>query len=105
LVRNPVFTTMILTVVGFVLVVPNVGGVAVLLLLVAGVQLQVRTVQEPHLLATHPVSYRQYAARVGRFVPGIGKLCRDVERHALPGDGVPPARSPSSLANVTAAAP
>ena len=36
--------------------------------------MQVRAVEEPHLLATHGRAYADYAARVGRFVPGIGRL-------------------------------
>ena len=38
------------------------------------VQLQVRVVEEPYLLATHGKTYAAYAARVGRFVPGAGRL-------------------------------
>ena len=40
----------------------------------AAVQLQVRVVEEPYLLATHGKTYAAYAARVGRFVPGAGRL-------------------------------
>jgi protein-S-isoprenylcysteine O-methyltransferase Ste14 len=34
----------------------------------------VRLVEEPYLAATHGSSYASYAAAVGRFVPGVGKL-------------------------------
>lgn len=40
----------------------------------AGIQMQVRAVEEPHLLATHGQAYAHYAARVGRFLPWIGRL-------------------------------
>jgi protein-S-isoprenylcysteine O-methyltransferase Ste14 len=30
--------------------------------------------EERHLLALHGDAYRRYAARVGRFVPGVGRL-------------------------------
>ena len=30
--------------------------------------------EEKHLAGLHGPSYRAYAARVGRFVPGIGRL-------------------------------
>ena len=34
----------------------------------------VRGVEEPYLLGTHDGTYRTYAARVGRFVPGLGRI-------------------------------
>jgi protein-S-isoprenylcysteine O-methyltransferase Ste14 len=40
------------------------------------VGLQVRAVEEPYLLRTHGAAYATYASRVGRFVPGIGRLSR-----------------------------
>jgi protein-S-isoprenylcysteine O-methyltransferase Ste14 len=36
--------------------------------------LQVRAVEEPYLLSVHGDAYATYAARVGRFVPGVGRL-------------------------------
>jgi protein-S-isoprenylcysteine O-methyltransferase Ste14 len=38
------------------------------------IQIQVRLVEEPSLLRVHGEDYRRYAARTGRFVPGIGRL-------------------------------
>ena len=43
-------------------------------LLALGLDLHVRLVEEPYLVTTHGSSYTSYAARVGRFVPGLGKL-------------------------------
>ena len=43
-------------------------------LLVVTIELQVRAVEEPYLLATHGDAYRDYLASVGRFVPGVGRL-------------------------------
>ena len=37
-------------------------------------EIQVRLVEEPYLLRQHGDAYRNYAARVGRFVPGLGRL-------------------------------
>lgn len=34
----------------------------------------VTVVEEPYLLAVHRATYASYAARVGRFVPGVGLL-------------------------------
>jgi protein-S-isoprenylcysteine O-methyltransferase Ste14 len=70
-VRNPIYTAMLVTLVGLALALPNV--VSAILLVVAGValEIQVRAVEEPHLLRTHRDEYAEYLAHTGRFVPGI----------------------------------
>ncbi len=73
IVRNPIFSAMILTAVGFGLLVPNVIAVSAVVLLVLAIELQVRYVEEPHLHELHGQHYRDYAATVGRFVPGVGR--------------------------------
>jgi protein-S-isoprenylcysteine O-methyltransferase Ste14 len=73
LVRNPIFSVMLLTAVGLALMVPNVIAVIAVAALVVGLELTVRLVEEPYLLRTHGTAYRSYAARVGRFVPAIGR--------------------------------
>jgi protein-S-isoprenylcysteine O-methyltransferase Ste14 len=42
----------------------------------------VRKVEEPYLATTHGAAYVDYASRVGRFVPGVGKktILPDSER-------------------------
>jgi protein-S-isoprenylcysteine O-methyltransferase Ste14 len=74
LVRNPVFTAMLTALTGMALLVPTPVTIAALLTLLTAVELQVRCVEEPYLLSTHGESYEFYAARVGRFLPGIGLL-------------------------------
>lgn len=37
-------------------------------------ELQVRVVEEPYLLRTQGPEYASYALRVGRFLPGAGRL-------------------------------
>lgn len=74
LVRNPVFSGMVAFSAGLALAVPNWVAVAGLALLLAGVELQVRRVEEPHLVEVHGEEYLAYAARTGRFVPGVGRL-------------------------------
>jgi protein-S-isoprenylcysteine O-methyltransferase Ste14 len=74
LVRNPVFTSMVVAQAGLVLAVPTVVAVTSLLALVVAVQLQVRLLEEPYLLSTHGASYANYAACTGRFLPGVGRL-------------------------------
>jgi protein-S-isoprenylcysteine O-methyltransferase Ste14 len=74
LVRNPIFTGAALTACGLALVVPNVLSLAMLVLFLAGLEIQVRLVEEPYLLQVHGETYRRYAARTGRFLPGVGRL-------------------------------
>lgn len=74
LVRNPIYSAMAPTVLGLVLLVPSVPAIAGLLAIVTAFELQVRLVEEPHLLRVHGEEYADYAARVGRFVPGLGML-------------------------------
>jgi protein-S-isoprenylcysteine O-methyltransferase Ste14 len=71
--RNPIFTAMAVTTLGLALMVPNLAAVAAFLVLVLAVQLQVRVIEEPYLVATHGDTYRRYAARVGRFLPYLGR--------------------------------
>jgi len=73
LVRNPIFTAMIFTAVGFALMVPNGIAVAAVVCLVVAIELQVRLVEEPHLQNLHGSAYEQYAEEVGRFVPLVGR--------------------------------
>lgn len=73
-VRNPIFTSLCLGVAGLALLVPNVLAVFALVALVLALQLQVRRVEEPHLLRAHGAAYAEYAAHTGRFVPGLGHL-------------------------------
>lgn len=81
-VRNPIFTAMTVAQLGVVLIVPTWVSVAALAALVAAVQLQVRSVEEPYLLAVHGAEYADYAARAGRFVPGVGRLTASADRSA-----------------------
>ena len=73
-VRNPIFTAMLLGIVGVALLVPNAVAILAVLLLVIGLELHVRLVEEPYLLRMHGPAYRGYAVGTGRFVPGIGRL-------------------------------
>jgi protein-S-isoprenylcysteine O-methyltransferase Ste14 len=74
LVRNPIYSAMLPTVLGLVLVVPNALAVAAIVTLFVGLELQVRLVEEPYLLRVHGDAYASYSARVGRFVPRLGLL-------------------------------
>lgn len=74
LMRNPVFTGMLLAGFGLMLLVPNVVSCAGWLVLLASIELQVRTTEEPYLLSAHGSEYSAYASRVGRFLPLVGRL-------------------------------
>ena len=74
LVRNPIYTSMIVAWLGLALLAPTWLAFAAVVVITLGLELQVRAVEEPYLLRTHGDAYRAYASRVGRFVPGIGRL-------------------------------
>jgi protein-S-isoprenylcysteine O-methyltransferase Ste14 len=74
LVRNPIFAAMLPTALGLTMLVPSWVAIAGLAGLVAALELQVRLVEEPYLLRMHGEGYAAYAARVGRFLPGVGLL-------------------------------
>ena len=65
---------MIFTAAGFAAMVPNAIAVVAAICLVVAIELQVRFVEEPHLQRLHGHAYSEYAARVGRFVPAVGRL-------------------------------
>jgi protein-S-isoprenylcysteine O-methyltransferase Ste14 len=73
-VRNPIFTAMALAQLGVVLMVPTWVSALALVALVAAVELQVRSVEEPYLRTLHGATYEAYNARTGRFVPSVGCL-------------------------------
>ncbi|MEX2108917.1 MAG: isoprenylcysteine carboxylmethyltransferase family protein [Solirubrobacterales bacterium] len=74
LVRNPIFAAMLPTALGLTLLVPSWVAFVGLAGLASALELQVRVVEEPYLLSRHQGTYAEYAARVGRFVPGVGRL-------------------------------
>jgi protein-S-isoprenylcysteine O-methyltransferase Ste14 len=74
LVRNPIYAAMLPSVLGLAMLVPSWVAIAGLAGLAITLELQVRVVEEPHLLQVHGQAYADYAVRVGRFVPGVGRL-------------------------------
>ena len=72
--RNPIFTAMIITGAALALLVPNVVALVGFVALIVAIEIQVRLVEEPYLLKAHSPGYAEYAARVGRFVPFLGRL-------------------------------
>lgn len=45
-----------------------------LVALVGALEVQVRLVEEPYLRRMHGTAHEGYTRRVGRFVPGLGRL-------------------------------
>jgi protein-S-isoprenylcysteine O-methyltransferase Ste14 len=74
LVRNPIFAAMVITLIGLAAMVPSVVAIASIALLLVSLEVQTRLVEEPYLLRKHGDDYAAYARRVGRFVPGVGRL-------------------------------
>ncbi|MBX3184616.1 MAG: isoprenylcysteine carboxylmethyltransferase family protein [Polyangiaceae bacterium] len=74
LVRNPIYSAMLLTSVGLALAVPTTLALALPPVLLLALEIQVRVVEEPYLREVHGEPYRAWAARTGRFVPGVGRL-------------------------------
>lgn len=72
-VRNPIFTGMAGVALGAALMVPNAVALTGAALTLVTLQVQVRLVEEPHLLAVHGDAYREWTARAGRFLPGVGR--------------------------------
>ncbi len=71
--RNPIFLALVITLTGYTLLLPTRLSLALLLGAYVGVRQQVAA-EEAYLLRTYGEGYREYARRVGRFLPGIGRL-------------------------------
>jgi len=76
IVRNPIFSAMLVTALGLALMVPNLIAFVGVVALVVALELQVRGAEEPYLLRVHGDRYADYTARVGRFAPRIGVRAR-----------------------------
>ncbi len=75
-VRNPIFTAMLVAAAGLALMVPNALALASWAVALIAIEIQVRAVEEPYLLRIHGDAYRRFASKVGRFFPGVGRLAR-----------------------------
>ncbi|MET9835520.1 isoprenylcysteine carboxylmethyltransferase family protein [Streptomyces sp. NPDC006385] len=74
LVRNPIYAALTAMTAGLALAVPNALAAVGLVAMLIGNELQVRRIEEPYLDRIHGCAWRQYAARTGRLVPGLGRL-------------------------------
>ena len=71
--RNPIFLALIAVLVGYMLLIPTLLSALILAAAVFAIRQQIAA-EEAHLLRTYGDSYRRYAGRVGRLLPGIGRL-------------------------------
>jgi len=71
--RNPIFFAILIMLMGYALLLPTRLSLALLIGTFIGMRQQVLT-EEAYLCHTYGDAYRAYARRVGRFVPGIGRL-------------------------------
>lgn len=71
--RNPIYVFVVITFIGFALLVPNVVTWLVAALTAIGFRAQALR-EEKWLVATFGDEWREYARRVGRFVPLLGRV-------------------------------
>lgn len=74
LVRNPTHTSLLANGVAIALLVPTVLAAGAVLTCLVALRIQTWLVEEPHLERLLSVSYRDYAAQVGRFLPLVGRF-------------------------------
>lgn len=73
-VQAPTYTSLLACSMTLAVLVPTPLAAAAVLVCAAALQIQTRLVEEPHLQHRHGQAYRCYAAGVGRFLPGLGRL-------------------------------
>jgi protein-S-isoprenylcysteine O-methyltransferase Ste14 len=71
--RNPIFLGILVMLAGYTLLLTTWLSLALLVGAAIGMRRQALT-EETHLARAYGEAYRAYARRVGRFVPGIGRL-------------------------------
>lgn len=71
--RNPIFLALIVVLAGYNLLIPTLLSAVILFGAVLAIRQQIAE-EENYLLRTYGEAYRAYARRVGRLLPGLGKL-------------------------------
>ena len=69
--RNPIYSGMLLLGIGFVILVPHFLTLLFAAIGYFGLDVQVRTVEEPYLNEVHGERYETYCQRVGRYFPHL----------------------------------
>jgi protein-S-isoprenylcysteine O-methyltransferase Ste14 len=71
--RHPIFSAILLTLLGFLLLVPTFTSVVMFVGATIGIRRQA-VAEERYLMQMHGDAYRRYARQVGRFMPSVGRL-------------------------------
>jgi protein-S-isoprenylcysteine O-methyltransferase Ste14 len=71
--RNPIFLALLAALAGYLLLLPTLLSAAILVGAWLAIRQQIAE-EESYLLRTYGEQYRDYARRVGRLLPGLGKL-------------------------------
>jgi protein-S-isoprenylcysteine O-methyltransferase Ste14 len=71
--RNPIYVGLLATIAGYACLLPTVLSAILLVCTYIGMRAQIAG-EEAYLLATYGDAFRDYARRVGRLVPGVGRL-------------------------------
>jgi protein-S-isoprenylcysteine O-methyltransferase Ste14 len=71
--RNPIYVGLAFALAGYTLMLPTALSIVALLAALVGIRMQVLA-EEAYLVSTYGEAFREYARRVGRFVPGLGRL-------------------------------
>jgi protein-S-isoprenylcysteine O-methyltransferase Ste14 len=74
--RHPIFLGLLTVAAGYALVLPTPLSLALLGGAYIGLRLQIAS-EEAYLIRTYGEPYRLYARRVGRLVPGVGRMGDD----------------------------
>ena len=72
--RNPIYAGMVAFCAGIALMLTEPWSAAATVLMLVGVEVQVRVVEEPYLRSVHGAAFEAWAAGTGRFVPAFRKL-------------------------------
>ena len=74
-VRNPIYLGTLILLWGVFLLAPSPWSAGLIFSGTMFVSIQAR-LEEAHLIRLHGAAYRAFAARVGRFLPGVGRLSK-----------------------------
>lgn len=74
--RNPIYFGMLIVGLGFMVLVPHSFMVICFILAFVGIDLQVRKIEEPHLVRVLGDEYVEYTNRTNRYIPWITRSRR-----------------------------